>query len=52
MHETRIQAPVTATVQTDVCRCNDPLPVQRAERKGAAATVCMRCEQRIPPRLR
>lgn len=36
----------------DSCRCEQPLPTQRAERKGAAHTVCLRCGQRIPPRLR
>jgi hypothetical protein len=39
-------------LRSDICRCEEPLPVHRAERKGAAVTVCMRCGQRIPPRLR
>jgi hypothetical protein len=41
-----------ATASEDVCSCTDPIPVQRAERKGAALTVCQRCGLRVPARLR
>lgn len=34
------------------CRCDDPIPVQRAERKGAVVSVCQRCGLRVPLRLR
>ncbi len=27
------------------CSCTNPLPVQRASHKGAAETVCTRCEK-------
>ena len=27
------------------CTCAKPVPVERAERKGAAATVCARCDK-------
>ena len=33
------------------CKCDTPLPVQRAERKGAATTECARCGLRVPLRL-
>jgi hypothetical protein len=32
------------------CTCEKPLPVHMAERKGAARSVCARCER--PLRLR
>ncbi len=32
------------------CACERPLPRQRAERKGAARTICDRCG--LPVRLR
>jgi hypothetical protein len=38
-----------AAAAPDRCRCADPLPVERAERKGAAVVVCQRCG--LPPRL-
>jgi hypothetical protein len=41
-----------AATSEDVCSCTDPIPVQRAERKGAALTVCQRCGLRVPARLR
>jgi hypothetical protein len=34
------------------CSCDDPMPVQRAERKGAAVVVCLRCGLCVAPRLR
>jgi len=42
----------TAVTQPQTCRCADPIPVARAERKGAAVTVCHRCGSRVPVRLR
>ena len=42
----------TATASSSTCECTDPIPVQRAERKGAAVTICQRCGLRVPPRLR
>ena len=41
-----------ALTHPDSCSCSDPIPVQRAERKGAALTVCQRCGLRVPIRLR
>jgi hypothetical protein len=35
---------------TPTCTCEKPLPVERAERKGAATTECARCG--LPLRLR
>jgi hypothetical protein len=34
------------------CTCVTPIPVQQAERKGAAVTLCARCGLRVPLRLR
>ena len=33
------------------CACSDPIPFERAERKGAAVVVCLRCGYRVPQRL-
>jgi hypothetical protein len=41
-----------AVASAETCACDDPLPVQRAERKGAAVVVCLRCGLRVPARLR
>ncbi|MGH3048548.1 MAG: hypothetical protein ACRDLK_00195 [Gaiellaceae bacterium] len=41
-----------ALLQPDRCGCSDPIPVERAERKGAAVVVCQRCGLRMPLRLR
>ena len=41
-----------AAASAKTCACDDPLPVQRAERKGAAVVVCLRCGLRVPARLR
>ena len=46
---TTILRAATATAET--CSCEDPIPVQRAERKGAAVTICHRCGLRVPLRL-
>ena len=43
---------MTQTLSIHTCTCETPIPVERAERKGAAVTVCMRCGLRIPARLR
>jgi hypothetical protein len=32
------------------CTCAEPIPVERAARKGAAVTVCVRCGK--PAKLR
>jgi len=40
-----------ATTSAEQCSCADPIAVERAERKGAAVIVCLRCGLRIPPRL-
>lgn len=42
----------TATATSATCECADPIPVQRAARKGAAVTICQRCGLRVPLRLR
>lgn len=34
------------------CSCVTPIPVQQAERKGAARTVCARCGLAVPLKLR
>jgi hypothetical protein len=36
---------------TATCACAAPIPVQRAARKGAAATECARCGKPLPLRL-
>jgi hypothetical protein len=36
---------------TNTCTCAEPIPVQRATRKGAATTECQRCGLPIPLRL-
>lgn len=41
----------TAAAREETCACADPLPVERAERKGAALTVCLRCGLRVKVRL-
>jgi len=46
---TTILRAATATAET--CKCADPIPVQRAERKGAAVTICHRCGLRVCLRL-
>ena len=43
---------MTHTLSTTTCSCDKPVPVERAERKGAAVTVCLRCGLYVPPRLR
>ena len=40
------------TPPTTTCTCPEPRPVQVAERKGAARTLCARCHLPIPLRLR
>ncbi|MBV8064656.1 MAG: hypothetical protein JOY72_03720 [Actinobacteria bacterium] len=42
----------TASSTSATCECADPIPVQRAARKGAAVTICQRCGLRVPLRLR
>jgi hypothetical protein len=42
----------TASASSATCDCADPIPVQRAARKGAAVTICQRCGLRIRLRLR
>jgi hypothetical protein len=34
-------------VMTGTCQCAVPVPVVKAERKGAARTVCARCERPV-----
>ncbi|MGZ4340443.1 MAG: hypothetical protein ACXVQ3_10335 [Gaiellaceae bacterium] len=34
-------------VVTEICQCAVPVPVVKAEWKGAARTVCARCERPI-----
>jgi hypothetical protein len=41
-----------ASAHPETCSCADPIPVERAERKGAAVVVCQRCGLRVPARLR
>jgi len=42
----------TASAQSATCSCSDPIRAERAERKGAAVVVCLRCGLRVPARLR
>jgi len=44
-----IPAPSTAP---GVCACERPLRIERARRKGAAETVCLRCGKPVAARLR
>jgi hypothetical protein len=47
-----MSAPTTTSPpKTETCTCLLPLPVQRAERKGAARTHCARCGKPVPLRL-
>ena len=34
-------------VLTETCQCATPVPVVKAERKGAARTVCARCDRPV-----
>jgi hypothetical protein len=43
---------MTHTLSTTTCSCETPIPVERAERKGAAVTVCLRCGLSVAVRLR
>ena len=36
---------------TTTCTCAKPVPVERATRKGAAATFCAKCGQLLALRL-
>jgi hypothetical protein len=42
----------TAPTKTEWCTCDKPLPVNIAERKGAARSVCARCEKPLRLTLR
>jgi hypothetical protein len=39
------------STSTSTCTCADPIPVERATRKGAAEIECARCGRPIAPRL-
>ena len=51
---TTLNASVVRLARTNPhrCSCADPIPVERAERKGAAVVVCQRCGLRVSLRLR
>jgi hypothetical protein len=34
-------------VMSETCTCAVPIPVVKAERKGAARTVCARCDRPV-----
>ena len=51
MSHTTPLMPAPSTVP-GACACERPVPVVRAERKGAAETVCLRCGSPVPTRLR
>jgi hypothetical protein len=36
------------TPAAGTCTCAQPIPVQKAARKGAARTICARCGQPVP----
>jgi hypothetical protein len=44
--------PEHAFTPTTWCTCEKPLPVHIAERKGAAHSVCARCERPLKLSLR
>lgn len=54
--QTILPEPVPSTLlsaaSAERCGCERPVPTQRAARKGAAATVCLRCGLPVPLRLR
>ncbi len=33
------------------CECPSPVPVERAERRGATRTHCARCDRELPLRM-
>jgi hypothetical protein len=51
MSHTTPLIPAPSTVP-GVCACERPLRIERAQRKGAAETVCLRCGEPVPARLR
>ena len=51
MSHTTPLAPAPSTIP-GACSCERPLPIERAERKGAASVVCLRCGNPVPARLR
>jgi hypothetical protein len=38
-------------MKTESCSCAQPVPVEKAERKGAAWTECARCRLPVPVKL-
>ncbi len=40
------------SIAPGACACERPVPIERAERKGAAETVCLRCGKPVSARLR
>jgi hypothetical protein len=38
-------------MKSESCSCAEPVPVERAERKGAAWTECARCLLPVPVKL-
>jgi len=52
MTETTLTILNAAAASRETCSCADPIPVERAHRKGAAVTICLRCGLRVAPRLR
>ena len=51
MSHTTPLIPTPSTVP-GACACERPVPIERAARKGAAETVCLRCGKPVSARLR
>ena len=51
MSHTTPLIPAPSTVP-GVCACERTVPIERAEREGAAHTVCLRCGKPVSARLR
>jgi hypothetical protein len=52
MSQTPTPTQTDPATSSEICTCEHPIRVHRAERKGAAITVCARCGLRVPARLR
>ena len=50
-HELSDALPSSRPAPEAECACLQPIPQERAERKGAARTYCARCNRPIPLRL-
>jgi hypothetical protein len=51
MHPDASVPMLVPALRSSTCSCLQPLPRERAERKGAARTTCDRCGLPVPLRL-